>query len=64
MQIWTTISKPNGVRRYYLDGRRIKRALFVAIKADHYFDCLITTDTAKYTRHKASLRPIAGYHYH
>lgn len=33
--------------RYYLDGKRISRALVVALKADHKQDCFVTVVSLK-----------------
>lgn len=64
MNVVITIRKADGSRRYYLDGRRISRALFVAIKGDHHLDAFSTQFTETHARHRCCARRIAGYWYH
>jgi hypothetical protein len=50
MQLCETTRESDGSVRYYADGRRISRAVMVAIKGDHRLDTFQTVCRKGYTR--------------
>lgn len=58
MQICETLNNATGARRYYADGKRISRALLVAIKGDSRLDCFQTVTRGTVTRHYCQARKV------
>lgn len=56
MQLCETVNERTGARRYYADGKRISRALIVAIKGDHILDTFETVIRGKTIRHYSCAR--------
>jgi len=56
MQLCETVNNVTGARRYYADGKRISRALIVAIKGDSRLECFQTITRGAMTRHYSIAR--------
>lgn len=56
MTLTETLTEATGTRRYFLDGKRISRAMVVALKGDHDQDSFRTIFSKGVTRQFSCLR--------